>query len=335
MAVQRSLVSVDVDFESAGIQRGHMRVPHSHDGSAYGHIAIPILVARGSAGPTVLLTAGVHGDEYEGPLALARLIRALRPERLKGRIIVVPALNFPAHLAGTRTSPIDTLNLNRRFPGDRNGSPTDMIAHYVETELLPRADYCFDFHAGGTSLDYLPTLIAQPPRSAKRRALQDRLVAAFQPPRLLYMDMLGEDRTIAAAAERHGVFFMTGEFGGGARVSPEGLDLLVRGLRRMMVAIGVLDGEPADVPVRPVRTLSVKGAAHYLFASRPGIFEPCFRLGDEARRGRVAGYIHEPLAPWKDPAEIRFAGDGIVLCMRALARVAPGDCLGHLASDVD
>jgi predicted deacylase len=81
------------------------------------------------------------------------LVRDLRLDRLAGRIIAIPALNWPAYVAGTRTSPIDSLNLNRCFPGDRNGSPTEMIAHYVETALLPLATYCFDFHAGGASLN--------------------------------------------------------------------------------------------------------------------------------------------------------------------------------------
>ena len=70
----------------------------------------------------VLLTGGVHGDEYEGPIALAKLIRALDLSKLSGRLIVVPAVNYPAFLAGTRTSPIDGVNLNRTFPGRRDGT---------------------------------------------------------------------------------------------------------------------------------------------------------------------------------------------------------------------
>lgn len=332
----RSLITSDIDFDRDGLQHGHLRVPHSHDRSAYGHIPIPISVAKRGHGPTALLIGGVHGDEYEAPIALMRIMRKLSPDRLTGRIIAIPALNLPAYLRGTRTSPIDSLNLNRCFPGNRNGSPTEMIAHYVETTLLPLATYCFDFHAGGASLNYLPALIVDPSGADEWRAELDKLIAAFHPPRVLYMDMLGEDRTMAAAARRNKVCFVTGEFGGAATVGLEGLEILVNGLTEALIAVGILhDTEPnRGPPVRaPVQKLSVKGSAHYVFAPRAGIFEPRFKLGDTVAAGQLAGCIHDPLTPWRTPCEIRFKGQGMVLCIRTCALVTAGDCLAHLASD--
>jgi predicted deacylase len=78
----------------------------------------------------------------------------------------------------------------------------------------------------------------------------------------------------------------------------------------------------------------VKGAQHYIFAPRPGIFEPAFRLGDEVKAGQRAGLIHDLYEPWRTPAEVHFQGSGLALCIRTFARVEPGDCLGHLASDI-
>jgi predicted deacylase len=335
MSGQRSLITATVDFGRDGLQRGHIRVPYSHDRSAYGHIPIPVLVARRGIGPTVLLTSGVHGDEYEGPIALMRLMRDLQLDKVSGQLIIIPALNFPACLAGIRTSPIDGLNLNRRFPGERNGAPTDMIAHYIETELMPLCDYCFDFHAGGASLDYLPMLIVERPRSPAWQEEFERLAAAFQPPRVLYMDMLGEDRVISAAAERHNVRFVTGEFGGGGTVNVECLRLLRDGLTAVLKELGVLLNDNDEVRTGgrdPICRLSVKGMTHYIFATRSGIFEPCFRLGDCIKKGQTAGYIHDPVAPWQAPDEIHFAGDGIALCIRTHSLVSAGDCLGHLGS---
>ncbi|MFW8247611.1 N-alpha-acetyl diaminobutyric acid deacetylase DoeB, partial [Klebsiella pneumoniae] len=89
---------------------------------------------------TVLMTGGNHGDELEGPVALMKIIQEMAAWKINGRIIVIPGLNFPAFQQGTRTSPIDNGNLNRMFPGKRNGSLTEMIAHYVDTELFPLAD---------------------------------------------------------------------------------------------------------------------------------------------------------------------------------------------------
>ncbi|HVC20139.1 MAG TPA: succinylglutamate desuccinylase/aspartoacylase family protein [Vicinamibacterales bacterium] len=327
------LITTDLDVDADGLQRGVLRVPHSHDRSAYGFIPIPIVVARHGQGPTVLLTGGVHGDEYEGPIALIRLIRELQIDALQGRLIIIPTLNAPAVQAATRTSPIDRINLNRTFPGDRNGTPTEMIADYVERVLLPLADYAFDFHAGGSSLDYLPTLFTAPPRTDREQRQIDALVAAFAPPRLLYMESLENDRLISAAARRHNVPFLTGEFGGGATVNREGLAVLERGLAGLLDGLGVLPGRTPRPPAAPARRLEA-AARHYLYAPRPGLFEPHFSLGDEVHAGQLAGVIHDTVQPWLDPVPVSFGADGLVLCIRTFALVVAGDCLGHLGSDV-
>ena len=330
-----SLITTDIDFERDGLQTGTLRLPYSHNRSAYGHIPIPLLVAKRGVGPTVLLTGANHGDEYEGPLALMALMRDLPLDRLNGRIIIVPALNMPAYRAGTRVSPIDQVNLNRVFPGDRNGTTTMMLAHYIETVLMRLADYAIDFHSGGSSLDYLPTLFMfGGATDDKTKAEIDRLVAAFNPPRVLIMSMMGEDRVISSAARRQGVLFFTGEFGGGASVNPAGLALAKAGIAGILDALGVLPRTgPAPAPQK-VRRLVVKGAEHYVFAPCHGIFEPKFKRGDEVTAGQVAGHVHDPIMPWKEPTEVRFNGSGLALCVRTFALVEAGDCLGHLASDV-
>jgi len=334
MSQAPSLITTDLDFEADGIQTGALRLPYSHDRSAYGHIPIPAMVAKNGDGPTVLLTGANHGDEYEGPMALMHLMRGLDVQRVRGRVIIIPALNYPAYLDARRTSPIDKVNLNRAFPGKRSGTPTEMIAHYLETVLLPLADYVFDFHAGGSTLDYLPTLFVERPADAGMSETTDRLIAAFNPPRALYMDMLGEDRTLGAAALRNGAFFLTGEFGGGAVLNLEGLAVVEEGLAGFLDAIGVLPrGGPAPAR-RPTRRMEMKGAAHYIFAPCAGMFEPRFRLGDEVKAGQIAGHIHDPQMPWREPLPIAFKGDGLALCIRTLPLVQAGDCLGHLASDL-
>jgi predicted deacylase len=332
MTEHRSLITATVDYARDGVQTGVLRLPHSHNRSAYGHVPIPVMVAKRGDGPTLLLTGANHGDEYEGPVALMHLMRTLKLEELRGRLIVVPGLNFPAYLAATRVSPIDSINLNRAFPGDPRGTPTQMIADYVENVLMPLADVAMDLHAGGSSLNYLPTLFAMPGKDAKQQALTDRLVEAFAAPRVLLMDMLGEDRMIESAANRHDVTFLTGEFGGAATVNVEGVEVVRRGLRGVLSALEMLPAVPR--PAVKTRRLVVKGNEHYIFAPRPGIFEPLFKLGDEVQAGQLAGFIHDPYEPWRAPEPVHFQGAGLALCIRTFARVEPGDCLAHLASDV-
>ncbi|MBK1838674.1 succinylglutamate desuccinylase/aspartoacylase family protein [Azospirillum sp. YIM B02556] len=330
--ITTSRITTDVDFERDGFQTGTLRVPHSHDRSAYGHIAIPLAVLKAGSGPTLLLTGGNHGDEYEGPVALMKLINRMPALRIAGRLIVVPGLNFPAYMNGSRTSPIDKGNLNRMFPGARDGTPTQMIAHYVETVLLPLADVALDLHAGGASMNHLPTLLASPPPDRDRHALYWRLVDGFGAPHVMVADLLGEDRTFAAAAERRGKLFLCGEFGGFGTCNPDGLAIVEDGVERLIATLGLLPGHPVPDP-RPGRLMRVEGARHYLFAPAPGLFEPAFRLGDEVADGQIAGRLYDPHAPWREPVDLRFRGSGVVVCVRSFAHVQPGDCLVHLASD--
>ncbi|NYT38828.1 succinylglutamate desuccinylase [Allopusillimonas soli] len=330
----KSLISADVDYCRDGFQTGALRIPFSSDRSGYGHIPVPVAVLKRGSGPTVLFTGGNHGDEYEGPIALMKLIQRMPSMDIRGTLIVIPGLNFPAFLNGTRTSPIDKANLNRVFPGSRNGGPTEMIAHYLDTELFPRADFIFDIHAGGASTNYLPLLMIAPPADAGRRAAFNRLVHAFASPRVIIMDLLGEDRTYGAAAERHNVLFFCGEFGGGSSCNLEGLALVEGGIQRLLHALGMTDDDGPLAPTTPSRHLRVDGERHYVFSPCPGIFEPAFRLGDEVVTGQLAGRLHDPYRPTNAPLELRFKGEGLVVCIRTFSGVQAGDCLVHLASDI-
>src|SRR5215471_4857029 len=144
-----------LDLDRDGKVLSHLGLPFSVDRSPYFQVKIPICVIRNGAGPSVLLMAGNHGDEYEGELSLARLIRKLDPAHMRGRVTVLPLANAPAVMAARRCSPLDGGNLNRAFPGDPQGLPTQRLAHFLETELFPRHDVVFDIQAGGTSMAHL------------------------------------------------------------------------------------------------------------------------------------------------------------------------------------
>src|SRR5260221_13954360 len=172
----------DIDFERDGKQIDWLYLPHSVTRSAYGEIMIPIAVVKRGLGPTVLLMAGNHGDEYEGQIALAKLIRTLEPEQITGRVIILPAANLPAVMAGTRVSPIDGGNLNREFPGNPEGTVTSRIAHYIESVLLPMCDGFHDLHSGGASLQYLPFASMRHSGDAELDKRSLAALRAFGPP---------------------------------------------------------------------------------------------------------------------------------------------------------
>src|SRR5215470_8203715 len=111
MQTPRSRLSPEIDLDASGKQTGFLRLPYSVHRSAYGWIPIPIAQISNSGGngngPKILLMAGNHGDELEGQVALGRLIRELDPGEVHGRLTILPSANFPAAMAGSRTSPLD------------------------------------------------------------------------------------------------------------------------------------------------------------------------------------------------------------------------------------
>src|SRR5258708_18779912 len=142
MAYAKSRIWTELDFEKDGKQVGYLHLPHSVTRSAYGTIAIPCAVIKNGAGPSTLLMAGNHGDEYEGQVALTRLIREIEAADVKGRLIFVPAINLPAAMAGARISPLDDRNLNRCFPGNANGTATEQTAYYLQHVLAAICENC-------------------------------------------------------------------------------------------------------------------------------------------------------------------------------------------------
>jgi predicted deacylase len=322
---------LDLDDRTPGRHLGWLSIPHSRHESGYGVIPVPIAVLDGGEGPSVLLTAGNHGDEYEGQAVLRDLIRELDPARLRGRLIVLPALNLPAVLAGRRDSPIDGGNLNRLFPGDPNGGPTAMLAHFVDTELLPRVAWALDFHSGGSSMEYLPCAMV---RATDDAALATKLEAAMRAMRLplaLVVQATQDARTLPAAGLARGVVHVACEIGGGGSLTPASVAAAKGALYGFLghAAVLALDEPRTATP----RLMHVAGSDHFLFATMRGLFVPEVALGDSVAAGQRAGRILAIEEPERPPVALHFARAGLVVCRRVPAQVAPGDCVAHVATD--
>jgi len=328
-----SLITCEIDLNSQGRQAGYLRVPHSTTQSAYGWIPVPIVSLGNGVGPTVLMTGAVHGDEYEGQIALSKLARALAPEDIRGRLILIPMANPPAGRAGLRVSPLDGGNLNRAFPGDAAGTPTQLIAHYLEEVLLPRCDYLVDLHSGGASLVYPPTLLRGPGYTAEEAAQLDGLQAAFDLPFAWVFTGGGGPnstaRTLMGAANRKGVAPVMAELGGGGGVDRDILALTERGLRRILHHLDMMQGYRPDA-ARGTRALHALGS---VYARDEGVFEPYKDIADTVDEGEAVGAVHVPDRPDRAPVEVRSPYAGIVLCKRALGRVTCGDAVYQIARD--
>ena len=243
-----SRLSADIDLLAEGKATGFVRVPHSVHRSAYGWIPIPIVRIKNGDGPSVLMQAGNHGDEWEGQIGLGNLIRALQPKDIKGRLVILPSANFPAAMEGRRTSPIDEGNLNRSFPGNAEGTITQQIAYFIEHALLPGFDYSFDFHSGGSSLTYIPSALAARSEDQQRMQTVLGMLKAFGAPvSYVAASSPGGGKTFTSASARQGVISMGTELGGGGLVTPGSLKVAEDGMRRVLAHIGLLQG---PVPAR-------------------------------------------------------------------------------------
>ena len=310
-----------IDFDKRGIQSDFARVPNSTDSSAYGWVPVPMLCFNGGEGPTVLLTAGTHGDEYEGQIVLRRIARELADTTLRGRVIMLPALNQPAVVAGRRNSPLDGGNLNRVFPGSPRGTVTEQIAHFVVKSLFP--------------LDYLPVAFAHRGRNQEQAQRIETRLEHFAAPNTVLTDGRGGggDTTLYASAAAHGLAALTTELGGGTGLSQRGAAIGEAGVRRVLRHLGVAPELEAPEP-ESRRELRMLPPETTVYALEDGLFEPLIEVGQVVQAGDVAGYMHQIGSPLTSPAELRVNADGIVIHRRFPVLSKAGDALIGLAAPI-
>lgn len=329
---ERATYFTDIDFDKPGKQAGFVYFPHSPHDDAWGTIRIPLAVLSNGDGPTILLEGGNHGDEYEGPIVLGELIRTLPLDSVRGRLIIIPAINAPAVDAGRRTSPIDGKNMNRVFPGDHAGTITEQIAAFVNDELLPRCDALLSLHSGGSSLNIVPSTIVMPcPDAAQFQRCLDA-AHVFEAPLCVVMNNLGDGRLCVTAAMAAGLTCVSTEMAGGGVVTPAALSLCRQGTLRVLRWWGAVVDEVA--PVEPARQpyVEMRGAGAYVIASEHGVFEPQVEVGTQVAQGDLAGRIHFLTAPDKAPVTLYFQAPGIVYSTRQFGIVRPGNTCAVVAS---
>jgi predicted deacylase len=332
-AAPKSTGFTTIDLDGPGKRAGFLMIPHSPDNDAWGATRIPIAVIANGDGPTVILEGGNHGDEYEGPIVISEIIREFEPKDIRGRLILMPANNVHAVLAGKRTSPVDGLNFNRTFPGNPTGTITQQISAIMTQEKFPRGDAFIDLHSGGSSLDILLSAVIEP--SADPELMRKNIAAAeaFDAPVSVVIPNLGDPRTATASACAHGLITVGTEMCGGGTVTPEAVLSCRRGVRNVLAHLGVLPkGE--DFPKRrDRRILAMPNSASYVYATLDGIFEPFHNLGTEVRKGEPAGRIHMTWDPMRQPEIVHYNADGVLYALTQPGRVKPGACCCVVGQD--
>ena len=329
--MRNSPISATIDFEQDGEQHGFLRLPHSHDGSAWGSIMIPVACIKNGDGPSALFTGGNHGDEYEGPLAILDLASNLKAADIRGRVIMVPGMNYPALRAGTRTSPIDRGNLNRSFPGRPDGTVTEKIADYFQRHLLPLADLVVDIHSGGKTLDFVPFAAAHvlPDKQQQGRCMA--AMEAFSAPysmTLLEIDAVGMYDT---AAEEMGKTFVSTELGGGGTARAATVAIAKRGLRNLLIHSGILEGEMQGAETVK---LDMPDGECYVTSEVSGLLEMTADLGEVVTKGETIARVHSLDRTGLGAIELPAACSGILAGRHFPGVVSSGDTVAVIGVPV-
>lgn len=327
-----SPIKPTIDLDADGKAHGFLRLPWSHDASAWGNLMIPITAIKNGRGPTALLTGGNHGDEYEGPIALLKLARTLDPAQVQGRVIIVPFMNFPAFKAGRRTSPIDGGNMNRSFPGKPDGTVTEKIADFFERILLPKADYVLDFHAGGRTLDFLPFAAAHVLDDKEQEARCVAAMKAFAAPYSMMLLEIDNAGLYDTAAEAQGKVFVSTELGGGGTATANSIKIAERGLDNFLKHAGILDGEPE---LQPTIMLDMPDHDCFIFAGDDGVLEMTKDLGADVSKGDVIAYVHNAGKTGAEPSIYHARRSGLLVGRHHPGLINTGDCLSVIADIVD
>jgi N-alpha-acetyl-L-2,4-diaminobutyrate deacetylase len=324
-------IRATVPFNEDGMHHGFLRLPYSRDDSAWGSVMIPICVVRNGDGPTALLTGANHGDEYEGPIALQSLAYSLNLTEVTGRIIIIPAFNYPAFRAATRTSPIDSGNMNRSFPGRPDGTVTEKIADYFQRTLVPMADVVLDIHAGGKTLDFLPFAAAHVLDDKEQQRACVAAMRAFNAPysmMLLEIDSAGMYDT---AVEEQGKVFVSTELGGGGTATKNTIAVAKKGIRNFLIHSGILNGK---LEVAQSIELDMPDGDCFVFSEQDGLIESCAELGQSIDKGDIVARIWPTDRTGIAPAEYRARRSGTLSGRHFPGLVHSGDFLAVIAVKV-
>jgi predicted deacylase len=288
------------------------------------YIAIAGLVA----GPTVLITAGIHAAEYTGIEAAIRLGRSISPDSVRGTILILPLLNRPGfYERSIYVNPEDGDNLNRLFPGKPDGTWGERFAHRLLTDIITNCDNAIDLHAGDLIEDLVPFVIYRETQNLQLNGRIQAMANAYGARWAVKTAPTGErPGSLMAVAAEKGVAAMLAESGGRGQLVEEDVARHVTGVTNILRTIGAISGR-----ARPVEPPAVVKSFEWLRSPVEGFFHCHVRVDQMVKAREVLGditdLVGEPLAAMTAPVSgvILFIvtspaikKDGLVLAIGAL-----------------
>nr|WP_299385965.1 succinylglutamate desuccinylase/aspartoacylase family protein [Allomuricauda sp.] len=281
------------------------------------HIPVHVFNSK-KPGPTVLVQAGLHGDEINGVETMRRMLQENMFHIKKGAVIVVPILNIFGFIHFSRDVP-DGKDVNRSFPGRKTGSLASRIAYTFTSELLPQVDYGIDLHTGGGLRYNFPQV-----RYSAEDDRSKQLAEAFNAP------MYFASRLIAGSfrktALKMGIPTIVFEAGESMRFDESCIEEGILGVTNVLANLGMLSKKAATKKRKSMHLVQTR----WIRAPRAGMFIPQVINGSLVKKGQIIGLVTDTDA--RKNKKIKAPFDGLVFCINHQAVVNQGDALFHLGN---
>ena len=287
-------------------------------------LKIPIIVERSKLdGPTILLSAGLHGDEINGVEIVRQIIIQKINKPKTGTIICIPVINVFGFINQKREFP-DGRDLNRIFPGNKSGSLASRFAYHLLNEVLPYVDYAIDFHAGGASR-FNAAQVRIAPNNSELKTLAD----VFHAPFALYSkNIAGSYRN---ACDKLGVKMLL--FEGGKSIDlNEGITKQgVEGSVRILNHLGMLK-DRQNITIPDDETIYIKKSS-WIRAKYSGMFHSITMVGSYIGKGQLLATISDPYG--KIEHRVKSPNSGYIINVNQAPIVYQGDAIYHISTTLE
>jgi hypothetical protein len=280
---------------------------------------MPVHVVHGrNAGPVLLVSAALHGDEINGVEIIRRLLAHKSINRIRGTLIAIPVVNVYGFVSKSRYLP-DRRDLNRSFPGSEKGSMASRLAHVLMTQILPHCDHIIDLHTGAVNRENLPQIRAKLRGDSELK----KLARAFGVPVILNAEFL--EGSFRAAAKEMGIGVLLYEAGEALRFDEVAIRAGLRGVLQVMAELGM-----RRKSTRKQRVMSmIANRTRWVRAAQSGILRSLVATGMKVEEGDLLAYINNPLGEHTE--ELISPVSGIVIGKTNLPLVFAGEALFNIA----
>lgn len=286
-------------------------------------IDVPVIIERSKKpGPTVLMTAGIHGDEVNGVEIVRQIIAKGINKPKRGTIICVPVINVFGFLNMNREFP-DGRDLNRVFPGIRGGSLASRVAFKLVTEILPHADLVLDFHTGGAD-----RFNASQIRIIKKEKTLDELARVFGAPFVYYSKNL--NKSFRNTCHKLGIPILLFEGGKSFHIDNTVTNTAVNGTKRVLHHLQMLNRK--FKVSEPKKSCVYIEDSKWIRAKYSGMFKATVHINAEVKKGDDLGNITDPYGSFNH--FVKAPNDGYVFNINESPIIYQGDAIFHISTKV-